>query len=968
MNAPGWDRVKEVFQEALDRPSHERDAWLHAICGADRALQMEVESLLAKHAELGSFAERPAVELLDQLCVEADSRILAAVVRVVRPGDRLGGYDIQSLLGAGGMGEVYRARDLRLRRDVAIKVLPAAFVTDRERLARLEREARLLAALNHPHIGAIYGLEDIDGVRALVLELVEGETLADHVRRGPMSVADTLPVARQIAEALEAAHEKGIVHRDLKPANIKIAPGGTVKVLDFGLAKPGEHAPPDLSHSLPLTISGADQGVLRGTVAYMSPEQARGQAVDKRSDIWAFGCVLYEMLVGRAVFSGETVSDHIAAILEREPDWSALPAALPPMLDRLLRRSLEKDPRRRLHDIADARIELEESGAITADSHDMDAGAAGLGRLPRRMRAAWTATALLTALVVGLGIGILYGSRVPARHVRHLVLPLAANLDCCAAAIALSPDGTEVVFAGSRDGHNQLFVRAMDQLVETPIPDTEGGFDPFFSPDGQWVGFFTGYPGTGKLKKIPLAGVAAVTVCECAKAPTGASWGSDDSIVFAETGASGLSRIPASGGSPAVVTTLDSSTGEESHRFPEVLPGARSVLFTIGTGPGDEAQIVGQVLATGERRVLVRGSASARFAADGRLVYARGGALYTVPFDPSRLVVSGIAMKLVDGVAEGSDGAPEYSVSTTGDLAYVPGPAGFDARSRRTFVWVDRRGGTEPIAAPPALYSTPSLSSDGQRIAFHIEATKNDVWAYDFARATTTRMTYGHHHFPIWTPDGKRLTFASGGVGSANLFWGPADGSGVEERLTTSNNEQWPESWSPDGRTLAFDEEDPITGFDIWTVPLDGDRKPRPFLKTPYNEFRPRFSPDGRWLAYQSNETGRTEVYVRPFPGPGAKTKVSTNGGGGPRWGPDGRELFYRTPEGIFVVPVAVGSSFSAGIPRKLFPWPFTGNMSTSGFEVAPDGRRLLMMREDLTPAPRQINVILDWFDARKAR
>ena len=969
MDAPSWDRIKEVFQEALDRPSQERAAWLHDICGDDRALQMEVESLLAKHHEAGSFAERPAIELLDQLSLEADSRMFVAVGRVVHPGDRLGVYDIQTLLGAGGMGEVYRARDLRLRRDVAIKVLPAAFVTDRERLARLEREARVLAALNHPHIGAIYGLEDVDGVRALVLELVEGETLADRVRRGPMSVADTLAIARQIAEALEAAHEKGIVHRDLKPANIKIAPGGTVKVLDFGLAKPGEYATPDLSRSLPFAISRTDQGVLCGTVAYMSPEQARGQAVDKRSDIWAFGCVLYEMLVGREVFSGETISDHIAAILGREPDWSALPPTLPPMLQRLLRRCLEKDPRRRLHDIADARIELEESGAIAADGRDTQAGGASWGRIPRRMRAARMATALLAALLVGLGIGALYRSRGPAQRVRHVALPLATNMNCCgAAAIVLSPDGTKVVFAGSRDGHAQLFVRAMDQLVETPIPDTEGGFDPFFSPDGKWVAFFTGYPGTGKLKKIPIAGDAAVTVCECAKEPTGASWGSDDSIVFAATGASGLSRIPASGGSPAVVTTLDSSQGEESHRFPEVLPGARAVLFTIGTGPGEDSQIVGQVLATGERRVLVKGSASARFAADGRLVYARRGTLYAAPFDPSRLVVSGVSIKLVDGVAEGSDGAPEYSVSTTGDLAYVAGPAGFDARSRRTFVWVDRKGGIEPIAAPPALYSTPSLSPDGQRIAFHIEATKNDVWAYDFARATTTRMTYGHHHFPIWTPDGKRLTFASGGVGSANLFWGPADGSGVEERLTTSNNEQWPESWSPDGRTLAFDELDPISGFDIWTVSLDGDRKPRPFLKTPYNEFRPRFSPDGRWLAYHSNESGRTEVYVRPFPGPGAKTKVSIDGGGGPRWGQDGRELFYRTPEGVFVVPVAAGASFSAGLPRKLFPWPFTGNMSTSGFEVAPDGRRLLMMREDSTPAPRQINVVLDWFDARMAR
>jgi len=371
-------------------------------------------------------------------------------------------------------------------------------------------------------------------------------------------------------------------------------------------------------------------------------------------------------------------------------------------------------------------------------------------------------------------------------------------------------------------------------------------------------------------------------------------------------------------------------------------------------------------LATGERRVLVNGSSSARFAADGHLVYARGGTLYAVPFDPSRLLLSGTPVKLVDGVAEDSDGAPAYALSTTGDLAYVPGRAGFDARSKRTLVWVDRMGAITPIPAPPALYSSPSLSPDGQRVAFHIEATRNDVWVYDFARTTTTRMTYGRHHFPIWTPDGKHLTFGSGGSGSMNLFWGPADGSGVEERLTTSQNEQLPESWSADGRTLAFEEYDPITGWDIWTMSLD-DRKPRPFLKTPFNEYRPRFSPDGRWLAYQSNESGRLEVYVRPFPGPGPKTKVSTDGGGRPTWGRDGRELFYRHTQGIMVVSVAA-PPFSAGVPRKLFPASFTANMSTSGYEVSPDGRRVLMIREDPTPAPRQINVILDWFHTRPVR
>ena len=965
-DAPSWDLIKEVFQEALDRPPHERSAWLRERCSDNQELHAEVASLLATHEEVGSFAERPAIELLGQLTTDADSRLLGSVGRMMHPGDRVGIYEIHAFLGAGGMGEVYRARDTHLGRDVAIKVLPAVFVTDRERLARFEREACVLAALNHPNIAAIYGVERIGDGRALVLELADGETLAERIRahKSGLPLSDALSIAQQVADALETAHEKGIVHRDLKPSNVKITPAGVIKVLDFGLAKyharePGRagRAGGEFPSAQTPTADDTATGVLLGTAAYMSPEQARGQSVDKRTDIWAFGCVLYEMLTGHALFPSKTVSGPIAAILECEPDWAALPATTPIALRRVLRRCLEKDPKRRLHDIADARIELEESGARVSDLGAALERGHTSGRFARHARAAWISASLI--VVIAAGLWDMVRSRGPAQPMRHLVMPTNVDIDGFSGGVATSLDGTKVVFAGNA----QLYLRAMNEPAEIPIRGTEAGATPFFSPDGQWIGFFVGGGhGKSKLKKISISGGTAVALCDCAPDMRGASWGSDDSIVFASTGASGLSRIPASGGPPTALTALDASQGEESHRFPQVLPGARAVIYTVGTGPGDEARVVGQVLATGQRRVLVPGSASARNAA-GYLVYARGGSLYAVSFDPSSLAVSGTPRKIVDGVAEDSDGSPAYSLSDTGDLVYTPGPAGAPTR---TLVWVDRTGAIETLPAPPAAYSTPRLSPDGRRIAFHIEAAKNDIWVYDIPRATTTRMMFGRHNSPIWSPDGNRLTFVSSEPPLAGMSWGLADGRGVEERLTTSPNAQWPESWSPDGRTLAFDELDPVNGWDIWTISLDGDRKPRPFLRTPFNEWRPRFSPDGRWLAYHSNESGRYEVYVRPFPGLGAKTQVSTGGGGLPIWRRDGREIFYRNPTGIWAVSINGGSSLSVGLPRKLFAARAASDTATSGFDVTPDGRRVLMVQEDVTPLPRQINVIVNWAQTLK--
>jgi serine/threonine-protein kinase len=991
MSTPGWDRVKQIFQDILDLAPDERAKRLRELCGDNVALQTEVESMLAAHAEVGTFAEQPASELLKEL---ADSRTAASDPSLV--GRSLSHYRLIAPLGCGGMGIVYEAEDVLLGRRVAIKMLPSE-LTDRQAIERFRREARAASALNHPNICTIYEIgEDTDtGKPFIAMELLEGQTLRTAITGQPIRNDRLLDVAVDIADALDAAHATGIVHRDIKPSNILITTNGHAKVLDFGLAKmwsPYSRTFATAVSTLREPETLTDTGATVGTVAYMSPEQVRGESLDARSDLFSFGVVLYEMATGQQAFTGPTSGVIAEAILNRQP---AAPmkvcASVPRSLEEIIVKALKKDRHLRYQSAADLRIDLQrlrgETGPTiqsarsqalrgrwgTSDIGDVRTEPERLAAAPdhhltRHASALWVLT-LIALITVGLSIWAVNRPHGQAQQVRHLVLPMTTT-SVEPGGVAISPDGSKVVFAGN----GRLFIRAMGELGEAPLPGTEQGNTPFFSPDGQWVGFFVGAGvGKSKLKKVPVNGGAAVTLCECTPDMQGASWGSDNFIVFAPTNSSALSRIPASGGSPTALTTLDVVNGEESHRSPQVLPGARAVIFTIGTGPGDDARIVAQVLRTGERRVLVQGSASARFAA-GQLVYARRGVLYAVPFDPSRLAMSGTPVRIVDGVAENSDGSPEYSLSAEGDLVYTPGPAGFP---KRTLVWVDRTGGVETVPIPPAGYSTPRLSPDGQRIAFHIEAEKNDVWVYDIARATTTRVMVGHHHLPIWTPDGTRLTFVSSGPASAGISWGPSDDGGVEEPLTTSTHarwpaswsiSQWPESWSPDGRTLAFDELDPMSGWDIWTLSLDAARKPRLFLKTPFNEWRPQFSPDGHWLAYQSNESGRYEVYVRPFPGPGAKTQVSTGGGGLPIWRRDGRELFYRNPEGIWAAAVATGASFSSEPPRKLVSAPPASNTATSGFDVSTDGRRILMVHEDLTLAPRQINVILNWNEELKQR
>jgi len=883
---------------------------------------------------------------------------------ILAAGTRLGQYEVIAPLGSGGMGEVYRARDTKLGRDVALKVLPDAFMLDRERIARFKREAQVLASLNHPNIAAIYGIEDSTNVHALVLELVEGETLADRIALGPLPHAEAVAIAGQIADALEAAHERGVIHRDLKPANIALKPDGTVKVLDFGLAKAMEGAPGASDPSLSPTITTpamTQMGVILGTAAYMSPEQARGKLVDHRADIWAFGVVIFEMLTGQRLHPGETVSDTLASVLKTEPAWDALPRETPSSLRRLLRACLEKDPRRRLQSIGDRRMLLDElpqpTGLRGSPGVTMTALAVAGG----------LAVALLTLSIVHFREPAAMVSASPVARVA-ITLPPASVLERgWFPALGLSPDGTKLAYvAVQSSGATQLFLRMMDGTAAKPIVGTDGSHSPFFSPDGQWIGFFA----QGKLKRVPAAGGAAQVLCD-APGGMGGSWATDDTIYFAPSNTTGIWRVPASGGTPQEVTKLDRSKGEVGHRWPQILPGGQGLLFTVWVGPGwDEKSLQLHVLGSGERRVLAQGASSGRYVASGHLVYNRDGAqnLMVLPFDLARLqVTGGPAVTLAEQVWEGGAEGAQFTVSDAGTMAYA---AAHPQRYERRLVWVDRQGKVEPLPATPRPYYDPRISPDGQQVAVSSEEGTERVWTYNFARATLTPLTAADvsSQSPAWTPDGSRVVFRGTREGLRNLFWKAANGSDQEERLTTSENLQTPVSVSPDGKHVAFGAVDRVDGYDIWIMPLDGTRTPQVFLKTPALENGPHFSPDGRWIAYFSDESGRSEIYVQPFPGPGGKWTISTDGGSEPVWSRDGRELFYRSGDAMMAVSITSQPAFAASVPRRLFTTQFepTGT-GTSGYDVSLDGQRFLMIQSTEPEQPAtQVSVVINWFEELK--
>ena len=880
-------------------------------------------------------------------------------------GRKLAHYEILELIGKGGMGEVYRARDTKLGREVAIKVLPGAVSENTERLARFEREARLLASLNHPGIATLYGLEESEGVHYLVMELVEGETLAERIRKGRLPIDEWLSLFKQIAEALEAAHEKGIVHRDLKPANIMVTPEGKAKVLDFGLAKAfgREFTGGAQSESPTITREGTEVGVILGTAAYMSPEQARGKTLDTRTDIWSFGCVFYEALSGNPAFLGDTVSDTIARILEREPDWRALPANTPATLRSLLRRCLQKDSSRRVHHVADVRIEIEES---LAEPEPVHAAVAGGGRARRAL----VVTILVALFATGVALWSLTRSSEPATQpITRIAMPFPTGAEVALhnfPAVALSPDGRQVAYVGESGNTTRLYLRALDELDPRPLDGTDGARMPFFSPDGQWLGFVNT---DRKLMKVSVGGGAPVVISEQADV-RGASWSLDGRVVFTIDAQSGLSRVSANGGSPEALTSPD-GVREDSHRFPEVLPGGKAILFSIGTpdlDSWDDGPIAVLSLETREYRVLLEGGSNPRYSSSGHLVYAREGALHAVAFDRRALRVTGAPVRVLEGVVSSPlHGHANFSLSRDGSLLYLPGKAQTDDRR---LVWVDREGRSQPLIETPRPFLAARISPDGRSLALDVEGPNRSLWLYDFARSTLTRLVFGYdNRDPTWRPDGASIVFSSNRSGGS-LFRIAADGSDQAEPLTESEHLQMPSSWSPDGKAVAFDEVRPNTGDDIWILFMDGDRKAELFLGTNFNERRPMFSPDGRWIAYESDESGRYEIYLRPFPGPGARRQVSSGGGTQAVWNASGRELFYRSGDEVMVVDVRMEIEFALGNPRPLFerpqPFPDTPYWGRD-YDAAPDGQRFIMIENaEPDPPPTQLILVQNWAEELK--
>ena len=858
------------------------------------------------------------------------------------------------------MGEVYLARDTELEREVAIKALPEEVASDPQRVARFEREARVLASMNHPNIGTIFGVERRDDRLFLVLELVRSDTLAERFDAGAMTLREVLTIFKQIANALEAAHAKEIVHRDLKPDNVKITPEGLVKVLDFGLAKPFVEERSDgasKTKTVPSHVTNA--GHILGTPAYMSPEQTRGEALDRRTDIWSFGCCLYEALTGRRPFKGNSISETLAAVLTAQPDFGALPRVVPRSICHLLRRCLEKDVDRRLHDISDARIEIE--AMLERDDLDL------VEEEDRpRVSSAWIVAGMAVTIAVGWALGRYSGrADVESQPVRRFAIELPTTEAMALGsgpALALAPDGTHIVYTSRRGSSTELRLRAMDQLVPTALPGTEGATAPFFAPTGEEIGFFAG----GKLQALSLGGLRVRALAD-GPSPRGASWGRGGEIVFSRCTVCGLESVIADSTATRAATSLKTGRDEKSHRWPSVLPDGRSALFTSWTGSRFDIEWVS--LDSGERLLLVEDGSYPRFAASGHLVFVREETLMAAAFDPEEPDRIGEPSLLLENLhRDPLTGAAFYDISEDGTLVYVPRAEDVSGEVSGQLLHVDRDGSYRVALPTPRSYQVPRVSPTEQRLMFTLTVgEKTDVYVTELARGTLGRVTFeGNNGAAIWSPDG-RAVFSSDRDGEAlNLYSKAVDGSEPVRRLTVSASTHFPSSWSPDGTVLAYTELNLETSLDIWLLSTPSQRT-QPWLQTAFNESAAAFSPDGKWLAYVSDEAGEDEVYVSAFPGPGGKTTISSGGGREPRWSPDGSELYYRDEEWLMAVSVATVQDFDAGAPRRLFEAPFDeAGAPYANYDVTRENDGFIMVRSDEELSASRLVVVLNWFEELK--
>ena len=970
MDPQRWQLVQDLLAESLERPADEREEFLRRSCGADAELREEVDSLLRASEEADGYFD----DLGERAGIPREGEPEEVRSRPpendLEPGARSGSFADDSLigtsvshfrvtgfLGRGGMGKVYRATDSELGRDVALKVLSDQFADDQTLAARLKREARSLAALNHPNIAAIYGLERVGNHQALVLELVEGNSLADILaasHRGGLTVQESLEIARQVADALESAHERGIIHRDLKPANIALTADHRAKVLDFGIAKavqPDVDIDGDPEWSPTEVMAATQPGRIMGTVSYMSPEQARGKPVDARTDVWAFGCVLYEMLAGKKAFAGATPTDTIVAIIEREPDWDALPESLPPQVQALLRRCLRKNPKRRLRAIGDAWLELDEVLELPPEQRPV--AVADSSRWRRALP--WAAALAVGGIGLWAGLTLERPTPTPTRRLEVAV----ANDDLRSAlggrSLALSPDGSLLVHT-TADG---LALRPLDDFAATPMPETVGAESPFFSGDGEWVGFFA----RGKLWKISVRGGTPFELCD-ARTPRGAHWSGNDTIVFSD--GTSLWRTEGLGLECVQVAAPDPARGEIRYEWPTLLPGDDAVMFELVGEGWSRLSVLN--LANAEITTLIDGGSDAHYLPTGHVVYSRAGSLFAIPFDPDRRTATGDSRPVLDGVRSESTGAAHAAFSAEGTAAYVP-----TTEPDYRLVWVDRNGNSESISETRGAYTTPRISPDGSRIALAIRrAGELHIWSHDIARDLQQPITStGSNNWPDWTPDGRHVVFSSGRRGPSSLWWKPANGSGDAEQLARTSGVQYAVTVAERTPLAAYFQVDSSGTRDIWALPLRPGAEAFPLVTTEDHEQGPALSPDGNWLAFVSNTSGRNEVYVQPCSGctdaplnaDTGRRRVSLDGGGEPVWHPDGGELFYRQGDRMMSVRFDREDDFRPSRPLVVFEGRFApGQSGNRNYDVHPDGDRFLMLQA-AGPDPQRprINVVLNW-------